>query len=471
MTAKRPSWVFTGALVVLWFAALVWLGHTQGWWARRTAVFRRAGPGQQCLALRWGSSRVGWVRSERRALPEGGWQILSEARLAVTAVGAAREVAVDGVVIVDQAEALQSFTLDFRVGGYPFTVRGERDGDEFVVREGAAPLWSQRRIAASEAAYLGIADPLLGPGTVLPPGGGTLKFLNPLTLKVERVKIRVLGPDTVMVAGTRMLARLLEVDSFGLRSHCWVDDDGVVVRAKTALGLEAVAAPCDEATGSDLRPVEPMRVTTDGSAPADADRLVARIQLPQELRVENHRQIWRGDTLFSIAEWLPEAGAGDVDSTYVQPGPMVESDHPAILAEARKAVGDERDRWRKAVLILRWVHGYLHRELCPAVPSALGALRSQTGDCTEHAALFVAMCRAVGVPADIRAGVAYVPGHGFGYHAWVAVYTTRWVEMDPTWGQDLVDASHISLVEGTPEEHVDLALAGEELAIRVLDAD
>lgn len=433
-------------------------------------MFRRTGPDQQCLMLRWGSSRVGWVRNERRSLPEGGWQLLSEARLAITAVGAAREIAVDGVVFVDQAQALQSFNLDFRVGGYPFTVRGEREGDEFVVRQGAAPLWSQRRIAASEAAHIGVADPLLGPGTVLPPRGGTLKFLNPLTLKVEKVKIRVLGPDTVTVAGTRMQARLLEVDSFGLRSHCWVDDDGGVVMARTALGLEAVAVPCDEATKGGLRPVEPMRVTTEGSVPTDADRLVVHILLPQELRVESHRQTWRGDTLLTAAEWLPEAGSRDVDSTYVQPGPMIESDHPAIAAKAREAVSDERDRWKKAVLILQWVHRHLRRELCPAVPSALGALRTGTGDCTEHAALFVAMCRAAGVPADIRAGVAYVPGHGFGYHAWVAVHTTRWVEMDPTWGQDLVDASHISLVEGTPEEHVDLALAGEELAIRVLEA-
>ncbi len=450
---------------------LAWLGLTQGWLTRGTPVFRRTGPDQQCLTLRWGASRVGWARSERRTLPDGGWQILSEARLAITAVGAAREIAVDGAVSVDKAQALQSFKLNFRVGGYPFIVRGEREGDEFVIRQGADPLWSQRRIDASEAAHIGIADPLLGPGTVLPPGGGTVKFLNPLTLKVEKVKIRPLGPDTVAVGGVRVQTRLLEVDSFGLRSHCWVDDQGAVVKARTALGLEAIAVPCDQMAETGLRPVEPMRVSTNGNVPADARRLVLRVEVPPELRVRNHRQAWSGDTLFTTGEWLPEPGTVDVDSTYTQPGPMVESDHPAIVAKATEAVGEERNRWKQAVLILNWVHGFLDRQLCPAVPSALGALRSGTGDCTEHAALFVALCRAVGIPADIRAGVAFVPGHGFGYHAWVAVHTTRWVEMDPTWGQDLVDPSHISLVEGTPEEQVDLGLAGEELAIQVLEAN
>jgi hypothetical protein len=463
--------MLTGAVVVLWAAALVWLGHARGWWWGRSPALRWTGPDRQCLALLWGGSRVGWVRSDRVALPGGGWQVLTDAKLAITAVGAAREVAVDGEVSVEADNTLRSFRLEVRVGEFPFVVSGERQGDEFVIRQGAAPLWSERRLDASVAAHIGVADPLVGLGTVLPPEGGTVRYLNPLTLEVETARITLLGPDTVSVRGVTVRTRLLEVDSFGLRSHCWVDEEGGVLRARTALGLEAIAVSCDDAVSRSLRPVEPMRVTTEGTVPTGAGRVVLRMAIPEELKVGSHRQFWTGDTLVSRAEQPPAPGTVEADTIYLDPSPMVESDHPAIIAKAREVAGKEPDPFRKAILILQWVHRYLDKQLMPAVPSALGALRSATGDCNEHAALFVAMCRAAGVPADIRAGLAYLPGRGFGYHAWVAVHTSRWVEMDPTWGEELVDASHISLIEGTPEEHVDLALAGDLLAVRVLEAE
>ena len=34
-------------------------------------------------------------------------------------------------------------------------------------------------------------------------------------------------------------------------------------------------------------------------------------------------------------------------------------------------------------------------------------------------------------------------GNSFGGHAWVEVWVGKWVELDPTWGTDFVDATHI----------------------------
>jgi transglutaminase-like putative cysteine protease len=69
------------------------------------------------------------------------------------------------------------------------------------------------------------------------------------------------------------------------------------------------------------------------------------------------------------------------------------------------------------------------------------------GDCTEHAALFVTMARAAGVPAREVTGLLWVEELGaFGGHAWAEVALAgMWVPVDPTWGQVPADPAHIRL--------------------------
>jgi tetratricopeptide (TPR) repeat protein len=52
------------------------------------------------------------------------------------------------------------------------------------------------------------------------------------------------------------------------------------------------------------------------------------------------------------------------------------------------------------------------------------------------------MARSLGLPARMVSGIAYT-GSAFGGHAWVEVWVGRWIELDPTWGTDFVDATHI----------------------------
>src|SRR5215207_9876410 len=52
------------------------------------------------------------------------------------------------------------------------------------------------------------------------------------------------------------------------------------------------------------------------------------------------------------------------------------------------------------------------------------------------------MQRSLGLPARMVSGLAY-SGNSFGGHAWVEVWVGKWIELDPTWGTDFVDATHI----------------------------
>ena len=79
-------------------------------------------------------------------------------------------------------------------------------------------------------------------------------------------------------------------------------------------------------------------------------------------------------------------------------------------------MGRTRDPLRTARLLTEWVYEQLDKEITLSVPSAVEVLETRRGDCNEHTILFVALARAIGLPARPAAGLVYVEGR-FYYHA------------------------------------------------------
>jgi transglutaminase-like putative cysteine protease len=130
---------------------------------------------------------------------------------------------------------------------------------------------------------------------------------------------------------------------------------------------------------------------------------------------------------------------------YLLPGDLAQSDDAAIRARARAILAGQTDAWLAARRLSQWVYQRMKKvESEPQPVSATEILRTMKGDCTEHAILLAALCQAVGLPVKIVAGLAYADG-AFHYHAWNEVYVGRWLEIDPTWGEDLADAGHLQI--------------------------
>jgi len=159
---------------------------------------------------------------------------------------------------------------------------------------------------------------------------------------------------------------------------------------------------------------------------------------------------------FEVArEGLPAVADGDsrdaLRSTTEYP-----CTNPEIQALARKAVGDAANPEEKVRRLVAFVDGYVEDEDCNTSLSALDVLRNRKGDCSEHTVLFIALCRALGVPAREITGLMYGGDElgAFGGHAWAEVALDgRWVSADPTWGEFPVDATHIKLDEGDKGEN------------------
>ena len=89
------------------------------------------------------------------------------------------------------------------------------------------------------------------------------------------------------------------------------------------------------------------------------------------------------------------------------------------------------------------------------------------GDCNEHTVLFIAMARALGIPAMMSTGLVYT-NDGFYYHAWPKVYMGRWVHLDPTFGQSIADATHIELASGDFSAQAKIAMTMGKIKIEFL---
>ena len=119
----------------------------------------------------------------------------------------------------------------------------------------------------------------------------------------------------------------------------------------------------------------------------------------------------------------------------LRPNSFVQSDDPVIVADAKKAAGDETDPWRVAVALERFVNREVKdKNFSQAFASASEVARSREGDCTEHAVFLMALCRARGIPARAAMGLVYLESQkAFFYHLWTEAYIDkRWIPIDGT---------------------------------------
>jgi vacuolar-type H+-ATPase subunit F/Vma7 len=103
---------------------------------------------------------------------------------------------------------------------------------------------------------------------------------------------------------------------------------------------------------------------------------------------------------------IPDQVPADL-RTYLAPSPLIESNHPRIKKLAAEIVAEfEGSDWQKVEKIYDWVRENVEYQNGP-LKGALQGLTDGNGDCEELASLFIALCRANGVPAR----TVWVPGH------------------------------------------------------------
>jgi Transglutaminase-like superfamily len=418
--------------------------------------------------------KIGHARRLEHRGPNG-WVFEDESQLVLAMLGEPQTITTTLHAETDADFGLRRFKFVLVSPAATFAASGESDGMTLDVRYGSdgrsevlsLPLDEPVHLASALRPRLAVAWPEAG-------ARFTHRVLSPTSLRYEPVTVVVEGRETI--DGVETL-RITE-ESQGLVARAWIDRGGRALREEAALGFVLRREPAEVAkTGiaDDARVdlATTARVPFDGTIaePRTLGRLVLRVGGAAAARIPDAppRQHIEGD-LVQITREAPTPGnvAADEDiERYLKPSPFVESDDSGLAARARSIVGSATAPREKVQRILDWVSANVEREPSLTMPSARDVLRTRRGDCNEHAVLVAALARAAGVPARIVAGLAYA-GDGFYYHAWNEVWLGGWVSVDGVFKQMPVDATHVKLLEGGPERHVQLAeVVGRLTFIRV----
>jgi hypothetical protein len=95
--------------------------------------------------------------------------------------------------------------------------------------------------------------------------------------------------------------------------------------------------------------------------------------------------------------------------TFLKPSPFIESKHKRILAIAAELKDDSLSAWDQVEKVYVWVRESLVYKFDPTICSCLEALDAGHGDCEEMSSLFIAICRAMKIPAR----AVLIPDHTY----------------------------------------------------------
>jgi hypothetical protein len=506
------------AVLVAWAAALVGLVQRDVLRTPAQAYAElglRVTPGNHFYYVEQDGRPIGWASSTIDTLVDG-ITVRDELVADLNVGGTVQRAVARTDIRLSRGFALRGFALDLDAAGTPLRVSGRTEGDSaiaFVVEGAGAPADTQR---------VAVEGPLLVPqllplATMLKatPAVGrsaTFRAFDPRTLAPKDVTLEILAESLFVVddsarfdAGTQrwVPARQDSVRAWRLSGEDgtgggWVDAQGRLVLGEQAGGLTLRRAAYELAfenwrlgaaqrSAGDAAPpagdiLEATAIASDRPLPTGrTTRLRARLTAP-DLRgfaLDGGRQAFDGSLLTVTVEpeslltagyaLPPTASHRQRFRAELAAEPLLQVGAQPLVRQAVRIAGDARDPREVVRRLNAWVHDSLAKVPVVSVPNALAVLQDRRGDCNEHAQLFTALARSLGIPTRIASGLAYLDGR-FYYHAWAEVYLGDWVAVDPTWGQFPADAAHLRLVTGGLSRQADLLRVLGRLRIDVEEA-
>jgi hypothetical protein len=415
--------------------------------------------------------KIGYVHRQIFKTLEG-YKILESVFMQINTMGMMQDLRLKTVGSLKPDLTLSSFDFELFSNLFRFKARGALKDKTLILSmaSGAGPEQKLNLVLKKDIHLsVGLLE-ILSARNLKPGDSRTFTVFDPITTTERSVKILVVEEETIHVMDREERAKKVSAEFMGVSQYAWIGKDGAALREEGPLGIRLEQVAKEEA----LQKIAVLPGTDIAAfASIPSNRMIRSVDQLTELKLtitgvderalflEGDRQslqdrvlIIRREPVSDLLSQHQGKKASEEMKKYLEPTPLVQSDHPEIQAKVKEIISPNDTMVVKTKKLVEWVHKNLQKRPVLSVPNALEILRHRVGDCNEHAMLLMALARAAGIPAQMEAGIVYHRGR-FYYHAWNALYFGSWVTADATMGQFPADVTHIRLVRGM-ERQIDL---------------
>ncbi|MFH1093034.1 MAG: transglutaminase domain-containing protein [Candidatus Omnitrophota bacterium] len=496
---KKLSVIFVS---LFWLMMMGWLVYSQIITQSRVTAYKpflskNTLISDQWLGIYFNNSPVGFVHTsiEPYMIEKGvsGYRIVNRTWMNFLLLRKRNKVWFNAQAIVDENYRLNNFQFDLNSGLHTMNVQGQmldaRSLEVSITSQGSV---SKKTIKLNDERGVLIANiisPFSSFGELKVGKRYNLSVFNPFSLELESLQIRVSGKEFIEHDKKQVEAYVLKSDYRGLEQTAWVNENGEILREETGLGWVLVKGDANDVTNmyknmekTDLELAEMVSVASNIILPEEGlSSLSLKISgIDDDFDLKNQRQqvvlTTDGAKIITINKERVDltktlsipVKEKEENSDFLLATDFIQSENDEIKNLALKIINNEKNAYLAAKKINKWIFANIRKVPVVSIPSAVDVLKTKEGDCNEHTVLFAALGRSIGIPVKVNVGLAYTGGR-FYYHAWPSVYIGVWVDMDPTFGQDIADVTHIKLIEGDIDKQLDIVRLLGRIKLEVIE--
>jgi hypothetical protein len=485
----KPFRLLSFAIIIFWLA-MIGLLMVRNYGASSKSPISLAtvkdavAVGEEWMGVYFKGEKVGYAATITRRVGDR-YEISEHSVMRVTMLGEEQRIESKLKSLVKLDYSLDSVEFSLASGEVTFSLQGRMQGYELHLTVTSGGKAGETTLPLKEVPFVssGIKSHVLAQGLSVGKQF-RLPFFDPTTLSNSEMMVEVIKEEEMLKGSKHIRVFCLKESLKGIESSVWITEGGETLREESPMGFSLVKEDREKAVGGRWAKGGQSDVVLTTSVPSDkplgepreSRRLRVRLRniLLEGFDLEGGRQHLVGDTVEIRREELEGQGNfslpcdADKFAPHLAPTPLIQSGDQKIISKAKEITEGSRDAKSAARMLVLWVYKNIEKKPTMSIPSSLEVLDRRSGDCNEHTALFVALSRAVGLPARVCVGIVFME-NGFFYHAWPEVFLGSWVAVDPTFNQFPADATHIRFVIGELSDQLKIVKLIGQLKVEVLD--
>ncbi|MBN1292127.1 MAG: transglutaminase domain-containing protein [Candidatus Latescibacteria bacterium] len=432
-----------------------------------------------------GDQKIGY-KNEMKTSRQGLKMIRDNGTLKLNLAGMSREVFFSSITGIDSSQFVtkyMSFTIQSGEHQNTFEATTKDDTLFIQVKKNTLSQWQRGFFHISGIITLPVALPYYLHNSAA--DALSMQVFDPIEFSPYIVHSVRVGEDSLEIEDRFYKTIRYDLTYNEKNSSLWLDENGAVVKSEgylffsdilgsliiaKAMNEKVFLLPLKVTHGTDK--LKNLAIITEQPLPSPRETSYLEVEF-RDLRAANidvsapnkvmlskpgetlrlgiyNKPVAKGEQLMSEMETAARDTSIYGMSDYIQPYDA------RMIRTAQDIIATEQDTLSMAYALNSWLFENMQKVSDLDIIRSVDILRNMKGDTDEYTKLYTALARSIGISTQINMGLVY-KDDAFRYHSWPSVFVNGlWYDLDPYFGQNSADATHIGLVRGDFEKLIEI---------------